>query len=415
VSPFRSIQPCGDGQQITDLSWSKKSTHFLCVAEGNRQIHLFDRDGGAKCSSIAGYPYMSNLENTKGHIASVHQVAFWQDPDAAFSPQHFISTAADGTVRLWDVKSMENSHLCMAKVSGIGTGQATRGAGRLDYGSALATLYHRNLICVGTSQSGQVFAFDVRAPGNILQLGSPICATNARSALPTAHQSGSQISAIALSNDNNTCATRACDHYLKFWDLRKPNSPLYQHSDLPCAPHTSCIFSQNNTFLVTAADHRLLFFHPQSGKLLEQVDVGGQTIKIVYNQKVNQYALGLANGLIKLLYSPQLSYNGALLCNTSTKIKRKKHIDEYAHLTQPEPMVFNSLREVSAIRSNKKQKTTTQNYGPSKPTIVSTKSQTQTNSKVWHQEDPREALLKYADPEKDPKKIFSHYSDDSDT
>ncbi len=50
------------------------------VIDGGKQVTFLDRDGARNLSTVRGYPYVKELNETKGHKTTIH--------DGRFHPIH---------------------------------------------------------------------------------------------------------------------------------------------------------------------------------------------------------------------------------------------------------------------------------------------------------------------------------------
>ncbi len=98
LRPFKDFKPF-DGYPVNSLSWSPSSDFFLCCVQGN-QAKIFQADGTKKQTTIRGDMYLHDMNNTKGHVATIH--------DGKWNPKSeclFMTCSQDGTLRQWDLNS----------------------------------------------------------------------------------------------------------------------------------------------------------------------------------------------------------------------------------------------------------------------------------------------------------------------
>jgi WD repeat-containing protein 70 len=96
--PFRELSP-QDGNALVAVSFSNTGDRLL-VATGSSQARVYDRDGHPQLLMVKGDPYIADMTNTKGHTMAV-TAAQWHPQE-----KDLVMTASlDGTVRLWDLNS----------------------------------------------------------------------------------------------------------------------------------------------------------------------------------------------------------------------------------------------------------------------------------------------------------------------
>lgn len=141
----------------------------------------------------------------------------------------------------------------------------------------------------------------------------------------TAHQLGSDTSCLRYSYDGKLLASRGGDDTLKTWDLRNLNSPVAAVHDLfNLYPMTSCVLSPGDQLIVTGISlnsedkiGKLLFFDRETLNKLYSVDISeSSVIGLAWHPKLNQIAVGCANGDINVLYDQHKSQRGAKISNT---------------------------------------------------------------------------------------------------
>ncbi|CAG8537772.1 16632_t:CDS:10 [Acaulospora colombiana] len=98
LRPFRTIKPCGD-HKIHHIEYSLSGDQFLIIS-GSAQAKIYDRDGFEIEEYIKGDPYIRDMKNTSGHIASL-TCGGWHPSEK----QTFITGSTDSTIRIWDVGS----------------------------------------------------------------------------------------------------------------------------------------------------------------------------------------------------------------------------------------------------------------------------------------------------------------------
>ena len=125
---------------------------------------------------------------------------------------------------------------------------------------------------------------------------------------------------------------------MSVWDLRSFKKPLVARSGLTTLyPHTNAIFSPDNKYVATGAGAsakggkgHLLFLRKDTLETVKDLEVGTTPVKVFWHSKINQVGrlfpalgklvadsaqvvTGLSDGQICVLYSPDMSVNGAKL------------------------------------------------------------------------------------------------------
>mmetsp|Transcript_8622 Transcript_8622/g.14581 ORF Transcript_8622/g.14581 Transcript_8622/m.14581 type:complete len:122 (-) Transcript_8622:1280-1645(-) len=98
LKPYKYFVPF-DGHPVRSLGFSfdSNASYFLCCC-GNNQARVYDRQTLNKLkTTVRGDMYISDMANTKGHVASITGGQFHpKDSDI------FITSSQDGSVRQWD-------------------------------------------------------------------------------------------------------------------------------------------------------------------------------------------------------------------------------------------------------------------------------------------------------------------------
>jgi len=108
LRPFRSITPW-DGYPVRSLQYTLTGDRFL-VATGSAQPKIYNRDGFQVAEFIKGDMYLADMIHTRGHVSALSK-AMWSPIDRDV----FCSSAADGTVRIWNANE-EKKQLKVIKV-----------------------------------------------------------------------------------------------------------------------------------------------------------------------------------------------------------------------------------------------------------------------------------------------------------
>ncbi|GAB1519297.1 hypothetical protein RhiTH_002363 [Rhizoctonia solani] len=403
--PFRSWEPA-ESYHVHDLKYSNAGDKFLVIS-GTSQAKLYERDGEEVATFIKGDPYIRDMKNTAGHVGELTACA-WHPKESNL----FITSSYDSTIRIWDVENKRKQKTVIV-VKSKERGTRTK---------VMSCTYSRD---------GKMIA------GACLDGALHIWNTNSNFVRPSlsiegAHVKDTETGSVTFALDGYTVLTRGGDDTVKLWDTRSFKKPVTTATDVPTLyPGTSAIFSPDEKYIVTGAaaipgrqPGRLLFMprHGASGenglKPARSVILGEKVsaVKVVWHSKINQVLASLSDGSVRVLYSPNASTNGAKLC--VTRAPKKVTIEDISAALRDAPILTphalpmfkedegrSGQRRRDKDRSDavKTRKPMPPVNGPGRGGRVGASA---TQHIVQHMfrdtsrdEDPREALLKYATKE----------------
>ncbi|KAB5594310.1 Transcription factor protein [Ceratobasidium theobromae] len=237
-----------------------------------------------------------------------------------------------------------------------------------------------------------------------------------------AHLKDTETGSVAFAMDGYTVLTRGGDDTVKLWDTRSFKKPVKTVTDVPTLyPGTSAIFSPDDKYIVTGAaaipgrqPGRLLFMRRDGGgegmEVARSVVLGERVsaVKVVWHSKINQVLASLSDGSVRVLYSPNASTNGAKLC--VTRAPKKVTIEDVSAALRDAPILTpDEEGNVGGPRKRDKERSDAAKARKPMPPVSGPGSKgrvgaSATQHIVQHMfrdtsrdEDPREALLKYAD------------------
>jgi len=230
---------------------------------------------------------------------------------------------------------------------------------------------------------------------------------------------------------------------MQIWDLRRMKTPLKVFEDLPNHyAETNAAFSPDEQLIFTGTSIEkdgdngglLCFFDRKKLELVSRVGISPHysVIRCLWHPRINQVFATVGDkkeGGTHILYDPSISQRGALVC--VGRAPRKKSVDDF----EVQPVIHNphALPLFRDQPSRKRQrekilKDPLKSHKPEAPVngpgyggrVGTSKGSLLTQyllkeggliKDTWMDEDPREAILKYADAaEKDPKFIAPAYS-----
>lgn len=411
---FRQIEP-SEGHQVRSLSWSPTSGQFLCVT-GSAQAKIYDRDGLSLGEFMKGDMYIRDLKNTKGHICGL-TYGEWHPKNK----ETVLTSSEDGSLRIWDVNNfLSQTQVIKPKLARPGRIPVTTCAWDRE-GKRIA----------GGIGDGSIQIWSLK-PG-----------WGSRPDIYVGKAHTDDITSVKFSSDGRILLSRSFDGSLKVWDLRQMKEALKAFDGLPNNyPQTNVAFSPDEQLILTGTSVEkdsttgglLCFYDRTKLEIVQKVGISPtcSVVQCAWHPRLNQiFATSgdKSQGGTHILYDPTQSERGACVC--VARAPRKKSVDDY----QPEPIIHNPhalpLFRDAPSRKRQREKTLKDPLRAHKPELPmsgpghggrvgTTGSSLLTQyllkqggmiKETWMEEDPREAILKYADVAvKDPKFIAPAYS-----
>lgn len=419
--PFKTFEPA-ENYPVVHLEFSPHSDVLLCLT-ASKHARIFSREGEEIAVFRKGDVFLRDMRHTTGHVTDITCGA-WNPT----KPGWFMTGGTDSTVRLWDSEYTEKQQTVIVLRS--------KDRGSKTHASAAKYMPDgRTLIAAGTD--GAVYAW-------------PTTGTYSRPCMHVdkAHLGGMPISAIACSDDGRTFYTRGCDDTVKLWDLRQPRAALASVGGIPTTDeYTDLIFSPDGKSLVTGVDAvpngpddqtalnsswgqiALLDARDLSIKHVHPVDRTG-VVRLAWHPRLNQLLASTRSGTVNVFYDEQASQLGAMLgVNKRARTAANPFFIELlpGGISKDTPIIVpqedndeeyyegkidrwaNWVHDPRNARLPEKPI-----YGSGRQGRVMVSDIQSMMDTVWQDsirdEDPREALLKYADKaEKDPQwtKVYS--------
>jgi len=440
---FKSIDPTAtkasantETHPVHHVEFNPNSPSQVLVISATPQAKIFSRDGEELKEFVKGDMYLRDMHNTKGHISAI-TTGTWHPTNRDLC----VTAGTDSTLRIWDVNMpLKQKDVIVHKSRAAGSAGRTRMTAVV-WGTPIQG--GKNLL-VAAALDGSLVMWDGDGP-----FARPAAE------IRDAHKRDAWTGGIDVSADGRTVVTRGGDDSIKLWDTRKFKQPIStaQHPSTSDQYTNSDIrFSPNSSSIITgSANGHLHILNPATlrPELVTPVTDGSPLVSVLWHDKLNQILTGSANAETHVLYNPNTSVRGASM--VMSKAPKRRHVDDDPNFTTDLSQGLSG----DAISSSDGLHTTQAgtSYGARHPTIgltVSGKSRDPRRPHIpmttpfaksqpdekhvkeniplssMRDEDPREALLKYADKaEKDPmftnawketqpKTLYAEISDDEE-
>ncbi|KAI5864586.1 WD40 repeat-like protein [Durotheca rogersii] len=410
IRAFRSVDPYeskpsanADSHPVHHVQFNPLAgSVFLCIS-AHPQAKILSRDGDVITEFIKGDMYLRDMNNTKGHISEV-TTGTWHPTDKNLC----VTAGTDSTLRIWDINNKRSQKEVLVFKS-----KAAGAAGRT----------RMTAVAWGTPiQGGNNVLISAALDGTLVMWSGNGPFTRPAGEIREAHKPNTWTGGIDISSDGRMVVTRGGDNLIKLWDTRKFKEPLVTVEHPSTSGHypTSNIkYAPNSTSIITgSATGHLHILNP--GNLRPEyttlVTPGSPVITVDWHPKINQIITGSANGETHILYNPTMSTRGAV--DVMSRAPKRRHIDDNPEFTTDQSVGLSgdSIITPGAIPGSRKTGLTAsgKSKDPRRPHVPQQtpfmRSQPDEKhiseniplSKMLH-EDPREALLKYADlAKKDP-------------
>lgn len=442
---FKSVDPTATKSSATSethpvnhVEFNPLSPSQVLVISATPQAKIFSRDGEVLTEFVKGDMYLRDMHNTKGHISEI-TTGTWHPTDKNLC----VTAGTDSTLRIWDTNFQRTQkHVIVHKSRAAGSAGRTR-ITAVAWGSP--------------AQGGSSLLVAAALDGSLVMWGGDGPYTRPMAEIRDAHKKDTWTGGLAISKDGRTVVSRGGDDLIKLWDTRKfkQSISVVEHpSTSDQYAYTNIRFSPNSSTIITgSATGHLHILNPATLKpeLVTPVTPGSPLITVLWHEKLNQIITGSANGETHVLYHPTISSRGAAM--VMSKAPKRRHIDDDPTLTTdlsqglsgesiitPNGLLTNTGQPSASYASRHPTLGMTasgRSRDPRRPHIPMTTPFAKSQPDEMHirnniplssmrDEDPREALLKYAEKaEKDPmftnawkhtqpKTIYAELSDDEE-
>ena len=440
---FKSLDPTAtkssantETHPVHHVEFNPNSPSQVLVITATPQAKIFSRDGDELKEFVKGDMYLRDMHNTKGHISAI-TTGTWHPKNRDLC----VTAGTDSTLRIWDVNMpLMQKDVIVHKSRAAGSAGRTRMTGVV-WGTPIQG--GKNLL-VASALDGSLVMWDGDGPF-----------TRPAAEIREAHKRDTWTGGIDVSADGRTVVTRGGDDTIKLWDTRKFKqavSVVEHPSTSDQYPNSDICFAPNSASIITGSPNgHLHVLNPATlrPELVTPVTDGAALVSVLWHQKLNQILTGSANAETHVLYNPNTSTRGA--STVMSKAPKRRHVDDDPNYTTDlsQGLSGDAISNGDGLRAAQ----SGMSYGARHPTIgltVSGKSRDPRRPHIptttpfaksqpdekhvkeniplssMRDEDPREALLKYADKaEKDPmftnawkttqpKTLYAEISDNED-
>lgn len=419
---FKSVDPVAtktsansETHPVHHVEFNRLSPSQVLVVSATPQAKIFSRDGEVLTEFVKGDMYLRDMHNTKGHISEITTGA-WHPADKNLC----VTAGTDSTLRIWDTTLQRSQRNVIVHKS-----RAAGSAGRT----------RMTAVAWGSpAEGGSSILVAAALDGSLVMWGGEGPFTRPAAEIREAHKRDTWTGGIAISADGRTVVSRGGDDFIKLWDTRKfkhPVSTVQHQSTSDQFTNTNICFSPDSSAIITGSingDLHILSPATLKPKLVTSVTSGSPLTTVLWHEALNQILTGSANAETHVLYNPGISIRGAAM--VMSKAPKRRHIDDDPTLTtdlsqglsgdsvvMPNGVLTNNNQAAlsyAARHPNTGLTASGRSRDPRRPHIPMTtpfaKSQPDENHiknniplSSMRDEDPREALLKYAEKaEKDP-------------
>ncbi|KAF2092564.1 WD repeat protein [Rhizodiscina lignyota] len=438
---FKSVDPnetkgatIGETHPINQVTFNPISpSQVLVISASNPQAKIFNREGELQTQFVKGDMYLRDMHNTKGHVSAITSGA-WHPTDYSYC----VTAGTDSTLRIWDVTNKRAQKEVIVHKS-----RAEGSAGRT----------RMTAVAWGApAQGGSNILVSAALDGSLVMWSGEGPYSRPTGEIRDAHTRDTWTSGIDVSADGRLVVTRGGDNTIKLWDTRKFKDPVSTTSHASTSsqfPTSNIKFSPNSMNIITGSetgDLHILSTARLTPELITPVTPGSPLISVLWHPKLNQIVTGSANAETHILYNPSISTGGAIY--VMSRAPKKRHVDDDPTRTMdlsngvdPSTIIVpGSLPRGTSLTAKHPTLGTTasgRSRDPRRPHLPLTtpfaKSQPDEKHIREHiplssmrDEDPRAALLKYADKAKNdpmftnawkdtqPKTIYAELSDEEE-
>ena len=440
---FKSIDPTltkgsanSETHPVHVARFNPNSPSQVLVISATSQARILSRDGETTTEFAKGDMYLRDMNMTKGHISEISS--------GTWHPRNYnlcVTAGTDSTLRIWDVNVRNKQKDIIVHKSKLAGSAGRSRMTAVAWGSQVEG--GSNLL-VATALDGSLVMWGGDGPWN-----------RPSGEISQAHTSNTWTSGVDISADGRLVVTRGGDDTIKLWDTRKFKQPVNTTTHVSTSsqyPTSNITFAPNSSSIITGSETGDLYIlNPATLKpdVVTPITPGSTLISVVWQDKLNQIITGSANAETHVLFNPKISNKGAVM--VMSKQPKRRHIDDDPSLTTDMSQGISGDGIVNPGAANEAIKGST--FSSRHPTIGLTASGKSRDPRRPHipastpfsknqpdeqhikksiplssmrEEDPRAALLKYADKAQNdpiftnawsrtqPKTIYADLSDEDE-
>ena len=441
---FKSVDPtatknaaASETHPVHVAKFNPNSPSQVLVVSATPQAKILTRDGEMTTESVKGDMYLRDMNMTKGHVSEI-TAGTWHPT----SWDLCVTASTDSTLRIWDVNMrMKQKHVIVHKSRLAGSAGRSRMTA-VAWGSQVG--------------GGNNLLIAAALDGTLLMWGGEGPYSRPSSEIKDAHTSDTWTSGVDISSDGRMVVTRGGDNTVKLWDTRKFKQPVNftNHPSTSSQHPTSNIqFSPTATAIITGSEEgnlHLLNLATLKSEIVTPITPGSALISVLWHERLNQIITGSANAETHVMYNPQTSTKGAMF--VMSKAPKRRHLDDDPSFTTDVAEGFSGDAIAGAGTANESVQSgntyaarhptvgltaSGRSRDPRRPHIPATTPFAKSQASEEHiknrvplsamrDEDPREALLKYAEKAENdaiftnawkrtqPKTIYAEVSDEED-
>lgn len=378
---------------------------FLCIS-AHLQGKIMNRDGEVLTEFVKGDMYLRDMNNTKGHVSEI-TTGTWNPTNKDIC----VTAGTDSTLRIWDINfKRSQKEVIVHKSRAAGSAGRTRMTA-VAWGSPMQG---GNNVLVAAALDGSLVMWNGNGP-----FSRPVAE------IRDAHTPNTWTGGLDISNDGRMVVTRGGDNTIKLWDTRKFKTPIVTVNHPSTSDQysmTNIKYSPNSSSIITGSvSGHLHILNPGNLKaeLVTPVTAASPLITVNWHDKLNQIVTGSANGEVHVLYNPNTSSRGAK--DVMSRAPKKRHVDDDSNFTTDLSL---GLSGDSIVTPGGNQAHAPTSFAARHPTVGLTASgrsrdprrpqipmqtpfmksqpdekyiKDSINLSSMRDEDPREALLKYAE------------------
>ena len=325
VRAFKSVDPTAskystnvETHPVHQAVFNPLASNLVLVVTALPQAKIISRDGDPIAECVKGDMYLRDMHNTKGHVSEVTS-GKWHPTQR----DRFVTVGTDSTLRIWDVNNTRaQKDVIVHKSRAAGSSGRTR-VTAVAWGSP--------------RQGGENVLVAAGLDGTLVMWAGEGPYARPAAEIRDAHVPGTWTGGLDISADGRLVVTRGGDDTVKLWDTRKFKNPVSMAAHPSTSsqyPASNICFSPAGTNVITgSATGHLHILNPATlrSELITPVTPKSPLVTVLWHEKLNQIITGSANAETHVLYNPTLSTGGAKL--VMSKAPKRRHIDDDPNLT----------------------------------------------------------------------------------